>query len=171
MFNFLSVPQMTTSLTLLKNSLMTVIMTVTVSVIVASRLAHKLQQQSFFSFSLKNKKNICCLYGARRAISSIVNFFSFHCTLSANSHESTAVTAPYQHWVQSFQGSQRCFKGEDASAASGEGLLLYLNTCLKWLCWVIEGQSERGHLEPCVWWEGTVMGKTGKDNLTPSDGQ
>lgn len=87
------------------------------------------------------------------------------------SRQSTVVTAPDQQRVQSFQSSQRCFKREAASAASGEGLLLYLNTCLRWLCWVIEGQSERGHSEPCLWQKGTVMEKTGKGNLTQSDGQ
>lgn len=87
------------------------------------------------------------------------------------SRQSTVVTAPDQQRVQLFQSSQRCFKREAASAASGEGLLLYLNTCLRWLCWVIEGQSERGHSEPCLWQKGTVMEKTGKGNLTQSDGQ
>lgn len=96
-------------------------------------------------------------------------FCGAHC--SASSRESTVVTAPDQQRVQSFQSSQRCFKREAASAASGEGLLLYLNTCLRWLCRVIEGQSERGHSEPCLWQKGTVMEKTGKGNLTQSDGQ
>lgn len=92
-------------------------------------------------------------------------------TLSAGSPESTVVTPPDQHRVRSFQSPQRCFKREAASAASGEGLLLYLNTCLRWLRRVIEGQSERGHLEPCLWQKSRVMEKTGKGNLTQSDGQ
>lgn len=66
-------------------------------------------------------------------------------------HKSTVATAPDQHRVESFQSSQRYFKREADLAASSDSLLLHLNTCLRWLAWVIEGQSEGGHSEPCLW--------------------
>lgn len=85
--------------------------------------------------------------------------------LQPAANESTVVTAPDQRRVRSFESPQRCCKREAASAAaaaSDGGLLLYLNTCLRWLRRVIEGQSERGHLEPCPWQASRVMKGTGK---------